>query len=231
MNTRRAYTLVLCAITASFMPGCALFSKGDPGAARFFSINREPDRPGSVTAKLSGVREEPLELRLGRVTGAQYIEERLVFRDSANELGYYRERRWTEPPELFLKRLLAHALFEERGLRHVVGGSGPTIDVQLTALDEIRAPQRLARAQVVARLHVEHLVLWEEILTVDLPVIEKKDGDLAVATVEALGKAMQAVVDQIAESVVYELEERIRAQTISGTEGVASASPIGSDRQ
>jgi len=220
MNIPRAYTFILCAIIASFAPGCALFSKGDQGAARFFSINREPDRPGPLPANASEVRGEPLKLRLGRVTGVLHIEERLVYRESVHELRYYRERRWTEPPELFLERLLAHALFEERGIRHVVGGSGPTIDVQLTALDEIRAPRRLARVQVVARLHDEHLMLWEETLTVELPVIETKDGDLAVATVEALGKAMQAVVDQIAERVVRALEERIRAQTNPGTESV-----------
>jgi len=78
----------------------------------------------------------------------------------------------------------------------------------LTALDEIRAPQHLARAQVVVKLHDEHVVLWKETLTVDRPVAEAEGGDLAVETVQALGEAMQAVVDQIADGVVRELEAR-----------------------
>ena len=208
MNAPRACALIVCAITVSFAPGCALFSKGDQGAARFFSLEQAPGRPGAVPAVAPGARGNPAELRLGRVTGAPHIEERLVFRDSAYEIGYYRELRWTEPPELYLKRLFARVLFEERGLKHVVGGAGPTLDVQLTAFDEIRFPQRLARAQVIARLHDDHLVLWEETVTVDRPVVEKGNGDPAVATVEALGEAMQAAVDQVADRVVRELKER-----------------------
>ena len=205
MNTPRACAIIACAIMASVAPGCALLSKGDPGAARFFSLERAPDRPGATLAVASGSRGDPVELRVGRVTGAPHLEERLVFRGSAYEINYYRERRWTEPPELCLKRLLARVLFEERGLRHVVGGSGPTLDVQLTAFDEIRAPQRLVRAQVIASLHDEHLVLWEETLTMDRPIVDPKGGDPAVAMVDALGEAMQATVDRVADRVVREL--------------------------
>jgi cholesterol transport system auxiliary component len=208
MNTPRACAIIACAIMASVAPGCALLSKGDPGAARFFSLEREPDRPGATLAVASGSRGDPVELRVGRVTGAPHLEERLVFRGSAYEINYYRERRWTEPPELCLKRLLERMLFEKRGLRHVVGGAGPTLDVQLTAFDEIRFPQRLARVQVIASLHDERLVLWEETLTVDRLVVEEGNGDLALETVEALGEAMQTAVDRVADSVVRELEAR-----------------------
>ena len=209
MNTSRACALFLCAITASLAPGCgALSGKAEPGAPRFFSLGRAPDRPDGFAAS-PGAPGDPAELRLGRITGAPHLEERLVFRNSADEINYYRELRWTEPPEEFLKRLLERALFEERGLRHVVGGAGPTLDAQLTAFDEVRVPQHLARAQVAARLHDDHLVLWEETLTVDRPVVERKDGDLAAATVDALGRAMQAAVDQVADRVLRKLEERI----------------------
>jgi ABC-type uncharacterized transport system auxiliary subunit len=205
MNTTRTRALILVAISAAFAPGCSLFSKGDQGNAHFFSLERASGRPVAVLAEAPGARADPAGLRLGHVTGAPHLEERLVYRDSAYEINYYRELRWTEPPELCLKRLLARVLFEERGLRHVVGGSGPTLDVQLTAFDEIRAPQRLVRAQVIATLHDEHLVLWEETLTVDRPIVDPKGGDPAVAMVDALGEAMQATVDRVADRVVREL--------------------------
>jgi cholesterol transport system auxiliary component len=96
---------------------------------------------------------------LGRLAGLYYLS---AFRATASEIGFYRLRRWTEPPEQYLKRRLARVLFEERGLRQVVGGGGPTLEVQLTAFEEIRVPRRMARVQVIARLHDERLVRWEE---------------------------------------------------------------------
>jgi cholesterol transport system auxiliary component len=226
----------LFALAAAAASGCALLGKGDAGAARFFSLEQAaPDRPGIDVAGASGARTDPApRLRLGRVTGAPHLEERLVFRDSTFEVNYYRELRWTEPPELVLRRLLERGLFEERGLQHVVGGAAPTLDVQLTAFDEIRgaavargaargaAPgeageageadeadtPRLARAQVIARLHDERLVFWEETLTVDRPVVPPADGDLPLATVAALAEALQAAVDEVADRTTRALAER-----------------------
>ena len=207
MNTLRPCLILFCVALTSTVAGCALLSKGDPGAARYFSLERASDGPVAIQAEATGEQGEPPELRLGRITGAPHLEERLVFRDSAFEIRFHRELRWTEPPELFLKRRLARVLFEERGLRQVVGGAAPTLDVQLIAFDEVRVPRRLARVQLVARLHDEHLVLWEETLTVDAPIVEEQDGDLALETVEALGKAMQAAVVKVANRVFSELDD------------------------
>ena len=209
MITPRACGLLLCAIAAAAAPGCALFSKGDQGAARYFSLGqRASARPARVPADAPGAGAEKARLRLGHVTGAPYLEERLLFRGPGNEIVYYRELRWVEPPEEFLKLLLARVLFEERGLEQVVGGAGPTLDVELTALDEIRATQHVARAQAVARLHDDHSVLWEETLTAEIPIADRADGDLATAAVEALGKAVRAVADTIADRVVQRIEVR-----------------------
>ena len=207
MNTRGTGAILFCAISASCLPGCALLSKGDLGAARFFSLERASGQSGAVPAQAPATRADLATLRLGHVTGALHLEERLVFRNSAHEIGYYRELRWAEPPALYLERLLSRALFEERGLRQVVGGAGRTLEVQLTALDEIRGPQRLARARVIARLHDEHLVLFEETMTVDR-IVGESDGDLGAATVKALGEALQAAVDRVADRVVRALEEQ-----------------------
>lgn len=211
MRSTRVLALLILAVAASFVPACALLQKGDQGAARYFSPEREPDPAspapaGAPEVRTSGASEAPREVRLGRVTGAPHLEERLVYRPSAHEIGYYRELRWTEPPEAALARLLARALFEEHGLRHVVGGAGPAIDVQLTSLDEILAPVHLARAQVVATLQDEHLVLWQETLTVDLPIAGARDGDPTLATVEALGEALQTAARRVADRVARELE-------------------------
>ena len=54
----------------------------------------------------------------------------------------------------------------------------------------------------------EHLVRGERTLTVDRPIVEDRDSDVALATVQALGEALQAAVDRIAGRMVRELEER-----------------------
>ncbi len=196
-------TFSLFVITALSAPGCALLSKNQQDPVRFFSLVAAPGRPAAAEAPSNGD-----ELRLGHVTGATHLEERLIYRDSAYEINYYRDLRWTEPPELCLKRWLARVLFEERGLTQVVGGASPTLEVQLTAFEELLVPTHLARAKVIVKLHDEHLVLWEETVTVDRPIVEKKEGDQAMAAVEALGAAMQAVVDLIADQMVTELGKR-----------------------
>jgi cholesterol transport system auxiliary component len=139
------------------------------------------------------------------VEGAEYLEERLVFRDSGTELGYYAERRWTEAPEQYLKRRLSRVLFQERGLRHVVGGNAPTLDVELTAFEEIRGTTRIARVQIAVELHDQRVMLWEETVTVELPVPANPRSDPADAVVQTLGQALRVAVDRIADRVGSEL--------------------------
>jgi len=179
--------------------GCALFSKSAPITPQYFS----PERPDDVVPSPAERPDLLAELRLGRVVSVGNLEEMLVFRDSASELGYFRLRRWTEAPEQYVRRRLARVLFEERGLREVMGGGGPTLDVQLTAFEEVLSPTRRARVQMVVRLHDERLVRWEETITVEEPVIVAVAGDPAVA---AIGTALRAAVVLIADRVVRELE-------------------------
>lgn len=202
MNTPHTRWVLMFAAAVSLTLGCALLGKGDPGEARFFSLELNPAPPATPTAEPDAPLEKPpAKLRLGRVTGAPYLAERLVSRDATNAMVYYRERRWTEPPQRFLERRLARVLFEQRGLVHLVGGGGPTLEVQLLALDEIRSPRHVARVIVSAQLHDEQVVLFEDTLRQDLPIHDDSPG----ALVEALGEALQAVTERIADSVVQQL--------------------------
>src|SRR4051812_29143552 len=109
--------------------GCALLNKAEPLTPRYFSA--EPSGPGAGAAveRAAALRDASAparELKLGRVTSASYLGERLVFRDSAYELGFYEDRRWTEKPEAYFRRALSRALYEDGGFRRVVSGVGPT---------------------------------------------------------------------------------------------------------
>ena len=200
-RSRRLLAWVLGALAAFATAGCALTAKSVPIAPRYFS----PDRPADAARASTKPPGVPLELRLGRITSSSHLDERLVFRDSDYELGYYEERRWTEDPEEYLRRRLGRVLFEERGLRHVIGGIGPTLEVELIAFEEIRTPKRVARVQLTARLQDARLVRWEETLTVDQPIPEDSKGDVADAMVAAIGTALGSVVDRIADRVMSEL--------------------------
>ena len=197
----RRFAWILGACAALATAGCALTSKSVPISPRYFSPERAGE-PARASAKIPGVAPE---LRLGRITGASHLDERLIFRDSDYELGYYEERRWTEEPAEYLRRRLSRVLFEERGLRHVVSGIAPTLEVELTSFEEVRSPKRIARVQATVRLTDARLVRWEETLTVDQPIDENGKGDLADAMVAALGAALSTMVDKIAEHVVTDL--------------------------
>jgi len=201
MSAPRLRALLLCAVAALGTAGCALTSKSDPITPRYFS----PERPGEVASPGARPPGTPPELRLGRIDGSDHLEERVVFRDSEYELGYYVERRWTEAPEEYLKRRLSRVLFEERGLQRVVTGRAPTLEVQLTAFEEIRKPKRIARVQVIVRLHDQRIVRWEETLTVNQPIADKGDAEDPDPMVEAIGQALRSAVDRIADRVVREL--------------------------
>ncbi|MCC6748790.1 MAG: membrane integrity-associated transporter subunit PqiC [Deltaproteobacteria bacterium] len=205
MNPRspRVFLVAVAACAGLCAAGCALLSKSAPIEPRYYSPERPSDLPKAAPQPPG---TPPPELRLGRVHGVSHLDELLVFRQTASELGYYRLRRWTEVPAEYLKRRLSRVLFEERGLRQTMGGGGPTLEVQLTAFEELRTPRHLARVQTIVRLHDERAVRWQETVTVDLPVVAARSGDTSDAVVEALGRAMRATVDRIADRVVRELE-------------------------
>ena len=200
----------LCAalVLATTLAGCALTSKSDPLMPRYFSPDESRGRTQVAAAAVSTEREretQPLELRLGRVTAASYLGERIVFRDSNYELGYYEERRWTERPEAYLRRAIARALFEDRGLRRVISGVGPTLDIELSELAELRSPA-VARVRATYVLYDERVVRRQATVTVERAIpIAKKANESAETAARAMADAFGDAVDQIAERVTADL--------------------------
>jgi ABC-type uncharacterized transport system auxiliary subunit len=193
-----AAVLLLGALGAAVLSGCALTSKSDPVDAHYFT----PERPSSAP-KRTLPQFPKLALRIGRISAGSSLRDRLVFRSSDHELGYDEERRWTEEPEVYLSRALASTLFEERGLQRMVAGSVPTLDVALVSFEEIRSPRRSAHVEATVVLQDDHSVRLERTIVVDRPV-SGKVGD-AAPLVEVLGDALRAAVDEIAERTIVEL--------------------------
>jgi cholesterol transport system auxiliary component len=198
-----------CALTLLLgtAAGCALTSKSDPMVPRYFSPDESRGHGQIAASTTSGHEGEARvnELRLGRITAASHLGERIVFRDSNYELGFYEERRWTERPEAYLRRAVARALFEDRGVRRVVSGVGPALDVELSELAELKSPP-LVRVRATYILYDERLVRRQATLTVERPIPSAATAkESAETAARAMADAFGDAVNQIADRVVADL--------------------------
>lgn len=190
-------------VCATLLSSCALLGKNEPLVPRYFT----PEYDGEAHA---GKARPDLQLRLGRVEGWSHLRERIASRNSARELSYYEDLRWTERPEIYLRRSLSRALFEERGVVESLSGRAITLEVELTAFEEIVKPHQ-ARLQALLVLRDDRTGLLEETITVDRPVEKSEGPDEARAVVEALSQALHEGVDQIADRVVARLSQASQA--------------------
>lgn len=181
--------------------GCALTSKADAQSPpRFFSLETRAAAP--ELPEPEGAR---LELRLGQVDAAAHLEERIAYRLRGSELAYYDDRRWTEAPEQYLRRALERELFERRHVRRVVSGAGATLDVELTAFEELRGPPARVRLALSYTLHDARQSSLERSLVIERPLVTADEPDSAQQVAAALTIALSEAVTRIGEEVVAKI--------------------------
>lgn len=176
------------------LDGCALLSKGEVSSRRFFSL--ELPSTASQVAVDGGV-----ELRLGRITAGACSSELMMVRRSMFEVVFDEERRWTEPPEVFLRRSLSRALFDDGALHSVVRGKAPVLEVELLQFEEVLTPAHVGRVGVAFTLSDERVVTAQRTFTIERPV--QGSGDDAVAN--AIKEALEAVVERVARETLAAL--------------------------
>ncbi len=215
LSCGRALVWVACLCAcAALLEACALFGKSAPLDIRYYSAERAPwsGPPAPVLAAALGPAGTTPQnaasgpaaratLRLGRVTSGDYLRERIAYRSSARELGYYETRRWTERPEAYLRRALASALFEERSLTRAVSGPAPTLEVELIEFDEQLAPVHAARVRARALLTDQRVSRFEHTFSAEQPV----DGRNFERVASAMAAALDRCVEEISDRVVAEL--------------------------
>ena len=194
------YAAVLVLLACLGQPACALTSKADALSPRYFN----PQLGG-------GVRSEPaaqaFELRLGQVSSAANLDERIAYRISAAEVGYYEDRRWTELPEAYLRRALEKELFENRKLTRVVTGTGPILDVELTAFEELRQTPTKVRVVLTFSLRDDRRSFLEHSLELEQPLAEQSGADSAQRVAQALAATLRQAVQTVAGAVVARLSQ------------------------
>jgi cholesterol transport system auxiliary component len=184
-----------------FASGCALTSKADAVYPHFFSPEPEP----ALGAEAPASDAAPLALRLGLVSAASYVEERFAYRVEPSELSYYEDRRWTEAPEQYLRRALERELFQRRGIHRVVSGPGATLDVELTAFEELRSAPARVRLALTFSLHDDRQSQLERNLVVEKPLASGSAGASARDVTAAITLALRAAVAEVSEQVAREL--------------------------
>jgi len=179
------------------LPGCALLGKSTPVSPRFYA-------PDEAAARGPAPARTGLVLRLGRVAGWSHLRERMVLRTAGHEVVFDESHRWTERPEVYLRRALERALFEDRGVVEVRSGASATLEVELVAFEEVEAPHR-ARLQARVTLRDPPASLLEETVLVEQPIGPAGEAGRTRATVAALSTALDAAVSGIADRVVAAL--------------------------
>lgn len=186
------------------LSSCALLSKGEMGTRRFFSP--ELAAPAASPGPSSGA-----ELRLGRVSAGACGSELMMYRSSQFEVGYHHELRWTERPEVYLRRALDRVLFESQGLKSVVRGAAPVLEVELLEFEEVRAPAHVSRVKVAWSLGDERVVWAQQTLRFERPIAPSSAGGEGAAITLAISGALQEAVEEIGKQVSAEFARRSAA--------------------
>jgi ABC-type uncharacterized transport system auxiliary subunit len=161
---------------------------------RYFSLVPPSE---SIDPPAAATDAGPL-LRLRRVQAASYLRERIVWRRSETEVGFYELARWTQPPAQWVEQWLARELFGARGLRRALAGPYPLLQVNTLAFDEVLEPERAARVELTAWLTDRSgISLLERTYAAEKPV----ERDQPEALARAMGAALADVVQRLGADV------------------------------
>ncbi len=208
--------------------GCALLTKSDSVYVRYFTP--EPrERGESVLAATSSTAASSLSVRLGRVNALSYLKDRIAFRDADYEIGFHDLWQWTEKPESYLRFGMERALFEQHGVRQIISGTGPTLELELDAFDEVRSPRHVARVQVTWLLYGDQTVLVQNTVTVDRVIPVGTDAKDPKPLVAAMSDALGDVISDIVASVMPVLS-RVDAEDEAGAPPAAPAPSVDAER-
>jgi cholesterol transport system auxiliary component len=185
----RAAAMLLWVTAAA--SGCALLSRGASVEPRWYTPELTAASPGSAEHQAAG------ELRLGRVTSGSDLGLRIAYGDGLYQTGYYEDLRWTERPEHYVRRAVARALFEEGPFRRTLTGAAPTLDVEVVAFEEVKAPTTHA-----ARISL-HVVLSADSVLLERTVSVSKAiaGGNFDGFVAAMSQALEASAREVERDV------------------------------
>jgi cholesterol transport system auxiliary component len=186
---RFALTLPVLAFTMTC--GCALTSRGKASEWSWFTPERV--RPHLTSAPLGAGPA----VRIRRVTSGTDLGRRIVFGDGAYEVGYYEQRRWTEGPDLYVRRALERTLCQEQGFRCDLDGSAATLDIEVLKFQEVKTARSHAALVSLRVVLSNDRVLLDDTVQVDDRVL----GSSFDEVVAAMARALDGASDEVARRV------------------------------
>jgi ABC-type uncharacterized transport system auxiliary subunit len=144
---------------------------------------------------------EPPRVRLHTVHSAPFLRERMVWRASDVEYGFYEQRRWSELPSRYVRRAVATTLEATAGVLLVDDVNAPRLDVEVLAFDEVVAPKHEASVVLAATMRQADRTLLDRTYAARV-AIATDDGS---GTAQAMGKALDEVAKAVADGVARSL--------------------------
>jgi ABC-type uncharacterized transport system auxiliary subunit len=184
------------ALAALALLSLACLSPRPAADARYFV----PGRPSAADVAARPPETGP-ELRLRRVTSADYLRTRMVWRNGV-EVGFYDLLRWTEPPASYVETRLAEELFERQGLRRVARPSAPVLRVELLHFDEVISPSHEAVVSLAVLLsNGEQEAILDRTVVARRPIAGDSPEEVARALGEALSEATASVGGEVSSAL------------------------------
>ena len=151
----------------------------------------DPPAAGGIAIRLRGVRSEP------------FLRERIVWRVSEVEYGFYEQRRWIDLPAHYVDRALRTRLRSTPGLRLTNDPRAVALHVDVLAFDDVLAPAHAADVALAAALEdpVRGRVL-ERTFDARVGIGDREPASMA----KAMGEALDDAVAQVADAVRLNLQ-------------------------
>lgn len=174
---------------------------GPPETPRYFRPDFLDAGPAgaSGTAGQAGRADLPLRLREVRASGG--LGERIAWRASDVEVGFYEMLRWTDPPAVLVEQALARELYGRRGFERAASGQAPTLAVTVLAFEEVVAPAHEGRVALAVLLTESGRTLVDHVVVTRRPVPDHEAPSLARALGEALYEAVEEIGGQVEEAL------------------------------
>jgi ABC-type uncharacterized transport system auxiliary subunit len=191
--------LVTSTLIVLGLGGC--FGRGDMTPVQYYSVDTLP----ATTPRAA--RTWPVPLAVRAFTAATRYRDRILYRVSEVEMGFYEYHRWVEPPEEMVTRVImamlrASGLFPQVVTADDVQLPAWLLSGELTRFDEVRQSGG-TQAECWLRLEVRQAqneqLIWSDVLTAVVP--------FSAATPEALAWAMGQAVQQVGTHLIAALEK------------------------
>lgn len=189
---QRSLSGALRVLTAASLGCLALAGCSSTEGPRFFSPPHEVPAAAAATS---------VTLTLAPSVSGQHLGDRIMWRRSDVEVGFYDQERWTQPPSRYLDRALSDALFVAGGLRRSERG-GTALAVELVSFEEVLLPGHEVRVELRALL-VD--AAGQALLERRFAATHEVASEDAEAMARAFGKALDAAVAELSREVLETL--------------------------